>query len=48
MACLYNEGIDCHFVGKCETCGFNPEVSKKRLEKRFPNWMKKQKKKKTT
>ena len=29
--CKYNEGVEC-FVAKCEKCGWNPEVAKKRSE----------------
>ena len=31
QVCKYNEGVDC-FDGKCESCGWNPEVAKKRTE----------------
>ena len=29
--CKYNEGVSC-FDGKCEKCGWNPEVAKRRSE----------------
>lgn len=33
-SCKYNEGVGCAPVGRnCEKCGWNPKVSKARLEK---------------
>ena len=32
-SCTYNEGVVCHpTVRPCETCGWNPEVARARLE----------------
>lgn len=29
--CPYNVGVGCTDTSKCETCGFNPAVSKRRV-----------------
>lgn len=31
VRCPYNEGVECMRV-KCETCGWNPDVAKRRME----------------
>ena len=33
-ACKYNTGVGCYKADKCDKCGWNPAVTKRRKERR--------------